>query len=165
MNERERWTVYPLLFLALGAALRDKIFDQTTTRRIVCQELIVVDEQPLGREPVWLARIGRVPVSTSGAPPTGYLVVNGQVEVEGPVIARQFGTPAGPVAILPTASAADLFQAVQEKLQAAMQEANRAAEKPAEAQSEPAPDPPPADPRPAAEPPAAENSPQSEPSQ
>ena len=25
MTERERWIVYPLLFLALGAALRDKL--------------------------------------------------------------------------------------------------------------------------------------------
>jgi hypothetical protein len=31
MTERERWIVYPLLFLALGAALRDKLVDRTTT--------------------------------------------------------------------------------------------------------------------------------------
>ena len=46
MTERERWIVYPLLFLALGAALRDKLFDSTTTKSIVCQELTVVDEEP-----------------------------------------------------------------------------------------------------------------------
>ena len=32
MTERERWIVYPLLFLALGAALRDKLVDRTTTK-------------------------------------------------------------------------------------------------------------------------------------
>ena len=45
MTERERWIVYPLLFLALGAALRDKLVDRTTTKSIVCQELTIVDEE------------------------------------------------------------------------------------------------------------------------
>ncbi|TWT43452.1 hypothetical protein [Botrimarina hoheduenensis] len=45
MTERERWIVYPLLFLALGAALRDKIAKQTQTREIVCERLLVVDSE------------------------------------------------------------------------------------------------------------------------
>lgn len=44
MSERERWIVYPLLFLALGAALRDKIIKTTESQRIKCQGLIVVDK-------------------------------------------------------------------------------------------------------------------------
>ena len=45
MNERERWTVYPLLFLALGASLKDKIIptDELQTDRIRCQQIELVD--------------------------------------------------------------------------------------------------------------------------
>ena len=39
MSERERWIVYPLLFLALGAALRDKIFNLTQSQTVVCESL------------------------------------------------------------------------------------------------------------------------------
>jgi hypothetical protein len=81
MTERERWIVYPLLFLALGAALRDKLIDRTTTRSIVCQELIVVDEQPLGRDAILLARIGRPERASSGRLSGGELLLNGQIEV------------------------------------------------------------------------------------
>ena len=89
MNERERWIVYPLLFLALGAALRDKLIDRTTTKSIVCQELIVVDEQPLGREPVVLARIGRQDAEDGNQSPGGELLLNGQFAIVDP-------GPAGP---------------------------------------------------------------------
>jgi len=81
MSERERWVVYPLLFLALGAALRDKLVDRTTAKSIVCQELLVVEEQPLGREAVVLARIGRADKSNNDEPPFGSLLLNGQLEV------------------------------------------------------------------------------------
>ncbi|MCI0332071.1 MAG: hypothetical protein L0228_02445 [Planctomycetes bacterium] len=80
MSERERWVVYPLLFLALGAALRDKLSDRTTTRSIKCQELLVIDEQPLGRE-VLLARIGRTDQSDSDGSSNGQFVLNGQIDV------------------------------------------------------------------------------------
>lgn len=43
MNDRERWIVYPLLFLALGAALRDKLAKQTRADQIVCSQLYLVD--------------------------------------------------------------------------------------------------------------------------
>ena len=41
MTERERWIVYPLLFLALGTALRDKIFNLTQSQKVVCESLAV----------------------------------------------------------------------------------------------------------------------------
>lgn len=81
MTERERWVVYPLLFLALGAALRDKLVDRTTTKSLICQELLVVDEQPLGREPVLLARLGRAERSNAQEPVSGNLILNGQIEI------------------------------------------------------------------------------------
>ncbi len=45
MSDRERWIVYPLLFLALGAALRDKLAKQTRAKQIVCEQLYVVDTE------------------------------------------------------------------------------------------------------------------------
>lgn len=55
MNDRERWIVYPLLFLALGASLRDKLLKQSINEQIKCSELYcdelicrqvqVIDEQ------------------------------------------------------------------------------------------------------------------------
>jgi hypothetical protein len=81
MTERERWVVYPLLFLALGASLRDKLFDRTTSKSIVCEELMVVDADTGGTEPIRvLAKIGRAEL-TPNAPPTGRLVVNGDVVI------------------------------------------------------------------------------------
>lgn len=44
MTERERWIVYPLLFLALGAALRDKIIKTTQSQLVKCEALCVVDK-------------------------------------------------------------------------------------------------------------------------
>jgi hypothetical protein len=95
MTERERWIVYPLLFLALGAALRDKLFDQTTSKSIicediVCQELTVVDAEPRGnRQANILARIGRNEPH-AGVPTSGHLFVNGQLEVHGVVNAQHY---------------------------------------------------------------------------
>jgi len=82
MTERERWVVYPLLFLALGAALRDKLVDRTTTKSIRCQEL-VVEEEPTGNHPGQvLAKIGRTE-STPTTPAIGYFFVKGEVDVDG----------------------------------------------------------------------------------
>ena len=51
MSERERWIVYPLLFLALGASLRDKLFNLTQSQKVVCESLAVFKDgdprQPL----------------------------------------------------------------------------------------------------------------------
>ncbi len=41
MSTRERWIVYPLLFLALGAALRDKVIGKIEIPRFVCGRLDV----------------------------------------------------------------------------------------------------------------------------
>lgn len=51
MTSRERWTVYPLLFLALGMASVDKLGtpSETSFRAVSCQQLVVrnVNGQPL----------------------------------------------------------------------------------------------------------------------
>jgi len=81
MTERERWIVYPLLFLALGAALRDKLKERTISKSIYCQELVVVDEDLAGQRPTRiLARFGRSETAGGGAS-RGHLVVNGGVSV------------------------------------------------------------------------------------
>src|SRR6185436_1502079 len=81
MTERERWIVYPLLFLALGAALRDKLVDRTTTRSIVCQELLIVDEDSPGPQSQRiLAKLGRAKPKQS-IKSTGSLLINGAVEI------------------------------------------------------------------------------------
>jgi hypothetical protein len=43
MTDRERWTVYPLLFLALASSLKDKLVEPTELDipRVRCQELVV----------------------------------------------------------------------------------------------------------------------------
>jgi hypothetical protein len=55
MSERERWIVYPLLFFALGAALRDKLFQRVESREIVCESLKIVDREDPTR---LLAKLG-----------------------------------------------------------------------------------------------------------
>jgi hypothetical protein len=81
MTERERWIVYPLLFLALGAALRDKLIDRTTARSIVCQELSIVDEDATNPQSQrTIARIGRVKPK-AGAKSTASLQINGDLEI------------------------------------------------------------------------------------
>jgi hypothetical protein len=45
MSTRERWTVYPLLFLTLGIALTDKVTRQVSTDSVVCKSLLVTDRQ------------------------------------------------------------------------------------------------------------------------
>lgn len=69
MSERERWIVYPLLFFALGAAIRDKLFHQVATgdvvaetvhaQSLVCEGLTILDPQDPTRK---LAQV--VPVTT-----------------------------------------------------------------------------------------------------
>ena len=43
MSEKERWIVYPLIFFALGAAIRDKLLQRVESRDIVCESLQIVD--------------------------------------------------------------------------------------------------------------------------
>jgi hypothetical protein len=68
MTERERWIVYPLLFLALGAGLRDKLFDQTKSKVIECEKLRVLADGGDDRHSIQL--------------PSGGAVVEGQLLVE-----------------------------------------------------------------------------------
>lgn len=54
MTERERWTVYPLLFLALGVSLKDKLTYSVNTKNLrcqtmVCNELAVIDTKGIPR--------------------------------------------------------------------------------------------------------------------
>jgi hypothetical protein len=44
MSSRERWTVYPLLFLTLGIALKDKVTRSVDTDQLVCHRLFVTDQ-------------------------------------------------------------------------------------------------------------------------
>src|SRR6478609_6663531 len=81
MTERERWIVYPLLFLALGAALRDKLIDLTTNKRIICQELMIVDEEASGPQSQRvLAKIGR-DKSKTGAKSSATMFINGDLQI------------------------------------------------------------------------------------
>jgi hypothetical protein len=83
MTERERWIVYPLLFLALGAALRDKLSEHTKTRSIECQELTVYGEDGAGRAPVPLVQIGGIKRTSADQPHLGQVIVNGVVQAQG----------------------------------------------------------------------------------
>jgi hypothetical protein len=77
MTERERWIVYPLLFLALGAALRDKLVDRTTNKSLVCQDLLIVDEESTGPQSQRvLARLGSVKGKS-----TASMQINGDIEI------------------------------------------------------------------------------------
>ena len=45
MTSRERWTVYPLLFLTLGITLKDKVTKEITTERVNCRSMVVTDRE------------------------------------------------------------------------------------------------------------------------
>jgi hypothetical protein len=72
MNERERWIVYPLLFFALGASLRDKFLQHVSTKELECQRLVVKQiscEELVVTDPMKPDRI--VAKLTSGSPAGG----------------------------------------------------------------------------------------------
>ena len=52
MTDRERWTVYPLLFLALGISLKDKLARSVETDRIECKTLVCEGLEVAGPEAV-----------------------------------------------------------------------------------------------------------------
>jgi hypothetical protein len=124
MTERERWIVYPLLFLAMGASLRDKLFDRTTSKSIVCQELIVVDDDRGGNKPVRiLARIGGTDHRPSDPARAGQMFVDGELLVgnmrAGTIVADNYayrGIPFAPTlrAIVPGITPADILRALQQ---------------------------------------------------
>jgi hypothetical protein len=64
MTNRERWTVYPLLFLTLGIVLKDKLTkwvnaDRVNANVMVCKTLVVTDRAQQERVFVTLAGTGR----------------------------------------------------------------------------------------------------------
>ena len=66
MSERERWIVYPLLFFALGAALRDKVLQRVDTKEVLCESVKIIDHQDPTR---LLAELSFQPTSGDGANP------------------------------------------------------------------------------------------------
>jgi hypothetical protein len=55
MTDRERWTVYPLIFLTLGIALKDKLVEAVDLqcRNLFCNAVVVIDQK--GKEQALLA--------------------------------------------------------------------------------------------------------------
>jgi hypothetical protein len=164
MNERERWIVYPLLFLALGAALRDKLGEQTKTKRIECQELIVFGEEGANRQPVPLVQIGAMQRSKGNPARIGQLLINGQLLVNGPLEAQgiQSGSiqasivnadnyyfrrvPFAPALLraMPGVSPADWLRALQQSVQSPSPGGQPSASPPAAHDDSPSPPAPPA---------------------
>lgn len=115
MSERERWVVYPLLFLALGASLRDKFADRTMSKSIICQELILVDEDATGEQPMRvLARLGPTK-SAEGELPRGELELDGPLKVNGLVNANNYAYRDVPIvpAFQPGITLENLLRALQ----------------------------------------------------
>ncbi len=95
MTERERWTVYPLLFLALGIAVKDKVVRVADVDTVQCNRLVVQDRQ--GKEQAVLAAtptgsVMRAGVIDSDSSRTGRLVVHDRQGREQVVIVS---SPAG----------------------------------------------------------------------
>lgn len=77
MTDRERWAVYPLLFLTLGIAVKDKLVgvvhvDNVQCKNLLCNAVLVTDRQ--GKQQV-------VVTSTAGGGLVRTLGNAGQVEV------------------------------------------------------------------------------------
>lgn len=136
MTERERWIVYPLLFLALGSALRDKLFDMTSSKKIVCQELAVWAEDREGRQPVPLVEIAPEAQSPGNGRPIASMTVWGDVHAR-TVYADNLvyrGVPFGPTMIraLPGTSPTDWLRALQQSAEAVRENAQAAGQSGAE---------------------------------
>lgn len=72
MTDRERWTVYPLLFLALGISLKDKLARSIETDRIECKTLVCEGLEVSGPEPGKRVMIAQ-----------GNVVAKGGIQTEG----------------------------------------------------------------------------------
>ena len=84
MTERERWIVYPLLFLALGALLRDKLVGshRHEANRVSGARASWTTIRTAAIPPHVYAKIGRSE-ATGSTPALGYLLVNGEVGING----------------------------------------------------------------------------------
>jgi hypothetical protein len=71
MTDRERWTVYPLLFLALGFAFKDKLVRHADFAEVSCNKLVVND------------RAGRDRVIIGTTPTGGILQLQGDNNFRG----------------------------------------------------------------------------------
>ena len=78
MTDRERWTVYPLLFLALGISLKDKLARSVETDRIECKTLVCEGLEVAGPE-----REKRVTITQGNIIAKGGILTEG-LEVSGP---------------------------------------------------------------------------------
>ncbi len=78
MTDRERWTVYPLLFLALGISLKDKLARSVETDRIECKTLVCEGLEVAGPEPG-----KRVTITQGNIVAKGGILTEG-LEVSGP---------------------------------------------------------------------------------
>jgi hypothetical protein len=74
MTDRERWTVYPLLFLTLGIAVKDKVAGRLAADTMLCNTLVVQDNK--GKEQVVISSspVGGQVVSLGGKNGLGVLV-------------------------------------------------------------------------------------------
>lgn len=80
MSERERWIVYPLLFFALGAAIRDKIVKEVRTDRLTadtirCEAIAIVDPNDRQRVLAELSSTSAKPAGGTVAKRYGRLVL------------------------------------------------------------------------------------------
>jgi hypothetical protein len=85
MSSRERWTVYPLLFLTLGIALKDKLTRVVDTpfvkarvvnsQQLICRQLAVTD--PAGRIQVQIEATPQGGLARFNAPRPGVSVAVG----------------------------------------------------------------------------------------
>jgi hypothetical protein len=71
MSERERWIVYPLLFLALGSAIRDKMLHAVQTGDLQCDRIVAGTIVCEGLQVVDAAQPHRVVAQLASAEPTG----------------------------------------------------------------------------------------------
>ncbi len=69
MTDRERWTVYPLLFLALGITVKDKLVRSVDLETVRCNTLKVTD------------RGGKERVEISSNPAGGFIQFDGDRDV------------------------------------------------------------------------------------
>ena len=106
MSERERWIVYPLLFLSLGVALRDELFDQTWSRHVVCEQLTLIDGESSPLAPPQM--IGSQMVRAGGQ-------LNVDVVRAGTVIADQYTS--GRAKVVPQPTIMDFLRRLQQAAQ------------------------------------------------
>jgi hypothetical protein len=79
MSSRERWVVYPLVFLTLGIALKDKITRDVSVKRLQCESLLVTDRQ--GERQVYISANQSGNTLHARSTNRGPDVILGQVEV------------------------------------------------------------------------------------